>query len=142
MSSTPLGSNSSSRSQPVPLPWWYGVAAFPISVFLSVLAVAAVAGIMPAIEAESPEAALSFFAVLFLADGISLLVGFVVLVFLAIDVYAVRESSVSWRPRWLWVAAGLVHIAGALFSLFYVVSVPLLSYYLYRRGKRVGSPSL
>ncbi|WP_416838315.1 hypothetical protein [Haloferax sp. DFSO52] len=142
MSSTSLDSNSLSRSPQPPSPWWYGVATFPVSVFLSVLAVAAIAGIIPAIESGSGEAALSFFAVLFLIDGINLFVGLFVLVFLVIDVYAVRESSVSWRPRWLWVAAGLVHVAGTLFSLFYVVSVPLLSYYLYRRGKRTGSPSL
>lgn len=141
MPSTSHDSNSVPRSQQVPLPWWYGVAAFPISVFLSVVAVAAVAGIVPAIESGSEEAVLSFFAVLFLVDGISLLVGLFVLVFLAIDVYAVRESSVSWRPTWFWAGAGLVHIAGALFTLFYVVSVPSLTFYLYRRGKRVGSPS-
>ncbi|WP_225317607.1 hypothetical protein [Haloferax sp. CBA1150] len=115
---------------------------FPIPVFLSVVAVSAVAGIMPAIESGSGEAVLSFFAVLFLIDGINLLVGLFVVVFLALDVFTVRESFASWQPTWFWVGAGFVHIAGTLFALFYVVSVPLLSYYLYRRGKRVGSPSL
>ncbi|ELZ90355.1 hypothetical protein [Haloferax sulfurifontis] len=131
-------------SQPsarTPSPWWYGVALFPISVLLGVLMFLGGWGIVPTGRFASEAMMLSFFAIVIIVDLIGLLVGLLVTVSLGIDLYAVRQSAVSWRPSWLWVAAGLIHFVGGVFSPLFVVSVPLLSYYLYRRGKRVGAPS-
>ncbi|GGC51465.1 hypothetical protein GCM10007209_11350 [Haloferax sulfurifontis] len=114
---------------------------FPISVLLGVLMFLGGWGIVPTGRFASEAMMLSFFAIVIIVDLIGLLVGLLVTVSLGIDLYAVRQSAVSWRPSWLWVAAGLIHFVGGVFSPLFVVSVPLLSYYLYRRGKRVGAPS-
>ncbi|ELZ73854.1 hypothetical protein C457_01175 [Haloferax prahovense DSM 18310] len=131
-------------SQPsarTPSPWWYGVALFPISVLLGALMFLATWGFVPLGRLGSEAMMLSFFAIVVIVDLIGVLVGLLVTILLGIDLHAVRGSGVSWRPSWLWVGAGLIHFVGGVFSPLFVVSVPLLSYYLYRRGKRTGSPS-
>ncbi|MDS0297396.1 hypothetical protein NDI76_01405 [Halogeometricum sp. S1BR25-6] len=44
-----------------------------------------------------------------------------------------KRESAAWTPSFAWTLAGLAHLVGAVFAPVLVVSVPSLSYYVYRR---------
>jgi hypothetical protein len=68
-----------------------------------------------------------------------ILVALIVLGCLLTDIRVLGREG-TWSPNPAWGLAGLVHLAGAVFSMLLVLSVPALSYYLYRRHDHVGSP--
>ncbi|AFK17897.1 hypothetical protein E6P09_03880 [Haloferax mediterranei ATCC 33500] len=68
--------------------------------------------------------------------------GLVVLVALVLDIRGLRNSEAPWRPNWAWGLVGLPNLAVGVYPPILAASVPLLSFYLYRRGKQVGAPSI
>ncbi|MFC7173875.1 hypothetical protein ACFQL0_12040 [Haloplanus litoreus] len=63
----------------------------------------------------------------------------VVLGCLFADIRSLGDGG-EWSPSLAWSLAGLVHLGAAVFSPLLVVSIPTLTYYLYRRHTRLGSP--
>ncbi|KTG08204.1 hypothetical protein AUR64_00975 [Haloprofundus marisrubri] len=59
---------------------------------------------------------------------------------LVLDTWALRRGDYGWRPSWAWALGGVGNVVAALFYPLYVVSLPALGYYLYRRRRRVGAP--
>jgi hypothetical protein len=68
----------------------------------------------------------------------ALLVGVIVLVCLLGDVRALRREP-EWSPSIAWSLAGIAQLAGVVFPAAFVLSVPLLSYYLYERREHVST---
>ncbi|RDI71710.1 hypothetical protein [Halopelagius longus] len=123
---------------PGPSRWWYGVAPFPVVVCTAFLAeVAARRFVAVSTAAGDPNVALGLasFALVALAQGVSVLVAVVVLASLLLDVRALRRAG-EWTPTWAWGLAGVVHFAAVEFTPLFLVSVPSLAYYLYRRRER------
>ncbi|MDS0295902.1 hypothetical protein [Halogeometricum luteum] len=137
-----------------PSRWWYGVALFPgvvlttavqyLALFLFVSSVSA--GGDPAVAPANADVqagtALGSFVLVTLASWLGILAALVVLVCLALDVRTLRKTEPAARtPSLAWTLAGLAHLAGAVFAPALVVSVPTLSYYVYRRygdGRRAA----
>ena len=65
-----------------------------------------------------------------------ILVGVIVLVCLLGDVRALRRAP-EWSPSIAWPLVGVVHLAGVVLPTAFALSVPLLSYYMCGRRKRV-----
>ena len=54
------------------------------------------------------------------------------------DARALRDHR-AWNPNpWLVGVLGIVHFAGAVLAFPYLLSVPAIAYYAYRRRQRVG----
>ncbi|SEK95593.1 hypothetical protein [Haloferax larsenii] len=137
----PSVASASSTTASSPSDWWYGVAMFPLTLITSLLPVVGFIGVHRLVSPENPSVYMLLLGVFLFAQGASMLLGVIVAGALVLDIHELQKTDSSWHPHWAWVAPGVVNIAGPLFSPAFVVSVPLLSYYLYRRGKRVGAPS-
>jgi len=94
--------------------WWYGVALFPV----------VAAGIASFVLTVT-----SFWG--------GILVALVVLGCLLADIRALGDNG-DWSPSLAWNLAGLAHLGGAVFSPLLIASIPVLTYYLYRRSVRLG----
>ena len=66
-----------------------------------------------------------------------LFVALVVFGCLIADIRALGDDA-HWSPRIAWSLGGLAHVGAVVFSPLLVVSVPLLTCYLYRRHNRLG----
>jgi hypothetical protein len=119
---------------------WYGIVLFPLVVVTSLLSAFGTRTFLRTLTSEEPIVGFATVSVVLsvVAFWAGLLVGVIVLVSLVADIRALRRNG-SWRPSRLWGLAGVTHLVGSVFSLAFVVSVPALSYYLYRR--RTCSPS-
>jgi hypothetical protein len=133
--------------------WWYGVLAFPLVVVTALLTRFATRRFLTVSAADGDPnvaVALASFALSVLAQWVGVFVALVVLVCLVLDVRALRgdadggtgeddggdigdDDDGGWSPTWAWCLAGVAHLVGALFAPVLVVSVPSLSYYVYRR---------
>ncbi|ELZ95138.1 hypothetical protein C440_08677 [Haloferax mucosum ATCC BAA-1512] len=82
-----------------------------------------------------------YFVMSILSQWGAILFGLVVLVALVLDIRGLRNSEALWRPNWAWGLLGLPNLAVGVYPPILAASVPLLSFYLYRRGKQVGTPS-
>jgi hypothetical protein len=114
--------------------WWYGIALFPLVVVTSLLSAFGSRTFLRTLTSEEPIVEFAIVSVVLsvVAFWAGLLVGVIVLVSLIADIRALRRNG-SWRPSRLWGLAGVVPLVGSVFSATFVVSVPALSYYLYRR---------
>lgn len=125
-----------------PSRWWYGVAPFPLVVCAALLARFATRRFVAVSSAggdPNVAAGIASFALSVLAQWTGVFLALVVLVALVLDVRALRRGE-RWTPSRAWTLAGVAHLLGAVLAPVLVVSVPSLSYYLYRRHERVGSP--
>lgn len=115
-------------------PWWYGIALFPLVLVTSLLSTFGTRTFLRTLTSEGPIVGFAIVSAVlsFVAFWIGILVGVIVLVSLIADIRVLRRNG-SWRPSRLWGLAGVVHLVGSVFSAAFVVSVPALSYYLYRR---------
>lgn len=113
---------------------WYGIALFPLVVVTNLLSAFGTRTFIRTLASEEPIIGFAIVSVVlsFVAFWGGILVGVIVLVSLVADIRALRRDG-SWRPSRLWGLAGVVHLVGVVFSVALVVSVPVLSYYLYRR---------
>lgn len=116
-------------------PWWFGVVLFPAVPLLSLLSEIGSRGFLRVSTAtDDPNVGLG--VVSFLLAAVSfwagLLLALVVVLCLFVDLRSgTRDTARS--PSVVWTLAGVVHLAGVVFSLLFVLSVPALSYYLYMR---------
>ncbi|SIR57439.1 hypothetical protein [Natronorubrum thiooxidans] len=121
--------------------WWYGIALFPVVVLTAVTSRFAATAFFSA--ASAPDAPLGLDVAWFVLQTLSFWVGIgvavVVLGCLLADLRALGGNE-TWSPSPLWGLAGVVHFGGVVFTELLLVSVPALSYYLYRRHVHVGSP--
>ncbi|SFR33310.1 hypothetical protein [Halogeometricum limi] len=127
---------------PTPSRWWYGVALFPVVVLTTVVSRFGLRRFTAVAMANSTSnddalVGLVAFVVSILADYLGVLVALLVVTFVALDVRALRDGN-AWRPSRAWILAGVAHLVGAVFSPALLLSVPSLTYYLYRRRERVG----
>ncbi|ESP87906.1 hypothetical protein [Candidatus Halobonum tyrrellensis] len=121
-------------------PWRYGVALFPLPVLLSVGATLA-SDLFLAVSLDDQLtdadvlAGIAGFVLGVAASWLAALAALVVLVAVVLDARALRRADADFAPRTAFVAGvGVVHlVAAALFAPLYVVSVPALAYYTYRR---------
>ncbi|SEK95625.1 hypothetical protein [Haloferax larsenii] len=132
---------SSTSSAAAPPNWWYGVALFPVSAFFGILPVLALVGIPRLVGAENPASYLISITIFVLAQWAGIVLALAVLVALVLDIHGLRKTPEAWHPHWVWVSAGVVNLVAAFYYPVFAVSVLLLSFYLYRRGKQVGVPS-
>jgi hypothetical protein len=118
-------------------PRWYGIALFPLVVVTSLLSAFGTRTFLRTLTSEEPIVGFAIVSVVLsvVAFWGGILVGVIVLVSLIADIRALRRNG-SWRPSRLWGLAGVAHLVGVVFSAMLVVSVPALSYYLYRRRTR------
>ena len=121
--------------------WWFGVVLFPVVPVLSLLSGAASRTFISAAASEADVnvgVGVASFVLGVISFWGALLVGVIVLVCLLGDVRALRRAP-EWSPSIAWPLVGLVHLAGVIFPATFVLSVPLLSYYLYGRRERIST---
>ncbi|GAB6860160.1 hypothetical protein ACFR97_11820 [Haloplanus litoreus] len=122
--------------------WWYGILLFPV---VAVTAFLARSGSRTFITVSSSSgdpnvaAGIASFALTVASFWGGILVALVVLGCLFADIRSLGDGG-EWSPSLAWSLAGLVHLGAAVFSPLLVVSIPTLTYYLYRRHTRLGSP--
>lgn len=119
--------------------WWYGIVLFPLVLLFEFLSRFGSRTFITASTAPGEPniaAGVTSFVLTVAAFWGSILVA--LLVCLLGDICALRREG-TWLPSVAWGLAGLVHLAGAIFSVLLVLSVPALSYYLYRRHNRLGT---
>jgi hypothetical protein len=120
--------------------WWYGVALFPVVAVTTLLArFGSRTFIAVTSSGGDPNVAagIASFALSVAAFWGGIVVALVVLGCLLADIRTL-DSGGEWSPSLAWTLAGLAHLGGAVFSPLLVVSVPTLTYYLYRRHDRLG----
>jgi hypothetical protein len=113
--------------------WWYGVVLFPLAPVFRFAAIFGVATFASTVTTE--HGALIAIAAWFLtlvSSWLAILLGAVVLVSLYFDTRTLADGD--WSPtRLAVIGAGAIHFVAGFFSPLYVVSVPSLLYYGYRR---------
>lgn len=122
-------------------PWWYGIVLFPVVLLFELLSRFGSRTFITASTAPGePNIAVGVasFVLSVAAFWGGILVALLVLVCLLGDIRALRREG-TWSPSVAWGLAGVVHLASAIFSVLLVLSVPALSYYLYRRHNRLGT---
>jgi hypothetical protein len=120
-------------------PWWFGVVLFPAVPALSILSgLASRTFLAASTSAEDLNVGVGITS--FILGVVSfwggIFVGVIVLVCLLGDVRVLRRTRV-WSPSIAWPLVGIAHLAGVVLPSLFVLSVPLLSYYLYRRRELV-----
>jgi hypothetical protein len=123
-------------------PWWYGIALFPLVLLLELLSRFGSRTFIAASSAlGEPNLAVGIasFVLSVAAFWSGILEALIVLVCLLVDIRALNRAG-TWSPSPAWGFAGLLHLIGSVFSVLLVLSVPALSYYLYRRHEHVGTP--
>ena len=119
--------------------WWYGILLFPLVAVMSLLAhFGSRTFIAVSSSGGDPNVAagVASFILTVAAFWGGIFVALVVLGCLLADIRALGDDA-KWSPSAAWSLAGLAHLGGAVFSPLLVVSVPTLTYYLYRRHNRL-----
>ncbi|WP_226007647.1 hypothetical protein [Natrinema salinisoli] len=119
--------------------WRYGIYTFPIGPFSLVASYTGLSLFVLAADSESLGMGLASFAVVFLGGWLSYLFAAIAAVALLMDALTLRDHP-AWTPN-PWFAGGLalVHFAGAVLAVPYLLSVPAIGYYVYRRRQHIGS---
>ena len=81
----------------------------------------------------------AWFVLEMLSFWAGILVAAVVLVCLLADL-RILSGNETWSPSLFWGLSGVIHLGGVVFPKLLFVSVPALSYYLYRRRVHLGRP--
>ncbi|WP_408957757.1 hypothetical protein [Natrinema sp. 74] len=134
MSSSP-GSEPPVPSDPL---WRYGVYLFPVGPLSMLGSYAGLWLFVSASEGDSVGVGIAAFLATVLANWLSYLFAAIVAVALIMDARALRDYP-AWNPNpWLVGVLGVVHVAGAVIAYPYLLSVPTIAYYVYRRRQHVG----
>jgi len=121
-------------------PWWYGILLFPVVVvttLLSRVGSRTFIALTPSGGDPNVAAAVASFILTVAAFWGGIVVALVVLGCLLADIRTLGSDG-EWSPSVAWSLAGLAHLGAAVFSPLLAVSVPTLTYYLYRRHDRLG----
>lgn len=132
-------SNTRNTSNTANPPWRYGVYAFLLVPLLSAVSYVGLFAGFSGVQ-ETPSVFVIGLVLTFLSQWVAIILALVVFTALILDVRALAErDDGEWTPNpYLYGVGGLVHVAGAFLVAPYVLSVPALSYYVYRRRQRVG----
>ncbi len=115
--------------------WWYGVVLFPLAPVFKLVARFGVTTFASTATTEHgvPVAIVAWLLAL-ISSWLAILLGVVVLVSLYFDTRTLADGD--WSPtRLAGIGAGVVHFVAGFLSPLYVVSVPSLLYYSYRRRR-------
>ncbi|QLK26964.1 hypothetical protein HYG81_04975 [Natrinema zhouii] len=130
--------SASESAVPADQSWRYGVYLFPLGPLSMLCSYAGLWLFTRATDAESIGVGVAAFIVTVLAGWLSYLFAAIVAIAISMDARALRDHP-TWNPSpWLAVGAGLVHFAGAVLAGPYLLSVPAIAYYVYRRRQHVG----
>jgi nitric oxide reductase large subunit len=114
--------------------WWYGIFLFPVVILSSLTSRFAEYAFFA--TAQSPDSIIgldvAWFTLQMLLFWIGILVAVVVLVCLLGDL-RLRSRDRTRSSSIFWGIVGVVHLGAVLFTELLFISVPALSYYLYRR---------
>ena len=114
--------------------WWYGILLFPAVILASLTSRFAENAFFA--TAQSPDSTIGMDVAWFILQMLSfwtgILVAVVVFVCLLADLRS-RSRDRTQSSSLLWGLAGVVHLGGVIFTELLFISVPALSYYLYRR---------
>jgi hypothetical protein len=119
--------------------WWFGVILFPVVPVLSLFSGAASRRFIAASASDADlniGVGVASFVLGVISFWAGILGGVIVLVCLLGDVRALRRGP-EWSPSTTWPLVGIVHLAGVVLPAAFVLSIPLLSYYLHRRRERI-----
>jgi hypothetical protein len=122
--------------------WWYGIALFPFVLLSNVLSGFSSRTFIAASSGTGDPnvgVAIASFALSVVAFWGGIFLGLLVLGCVLADVRALRADG-TWSPSPAWGLAGVANLVGVVFPVALVVSIPALSYYLYRRHERLGVP--
>ncbi|WP_318570694.1 hypothetical protein [Salinigranum marinum] len=120
--------------------WWYGVALFPAVAVTTLLSdFGSQTFILVSSSGGDPNVAagIASFVLAVASFWGGIFVALVVFGCLLADIRALGDDE-GWSPSVAWCLAGLAHIGAAAFSPLLIVSVPSLTYYLFRRRARLG----
>ena len=120
--------------------WWYGILLFPLVAVTTLLAhFGSRRFIAVSSSGGDPNVAagVASFMLAVAAFWGGICVALVVLGCLLGDIWALSGAE-EWSPSAAWSLAGFAHLGGAVFSPLFLVSVPALTYYLYRRYDRLA----
>jgi ABC-type uncharacterized transport system fused permease/ATPase subunit len=114
--------------------WLYGILLFPVVILASLTSRFAEQAFFTTVQ--SPDSSIGMDVAWFTLQMVSfwagILVAVVVLVCLLADLRS-RSGEETQSPSIFWGLGGVVHLGGAVFTELLFISVPALSYYLYRR---------
>ena len=114
--------------------WWYGILLFPAVILASLTSRFAENAFFA--TAQSPDSTIGMDVAWFILQMLSfwtgILVAVVVFVCLLADLRS-RSRDRTQSSSLLWGLAGVVHLGGVIFTELLFISVPALSYYMYRR---------
>ncbi|GGO02041.1 hypothetical protein [Haloarcula pellucida] len=117
---------------------WYGLLVLfalpPMCLVLSRLSLRGFAMSMGG-DPVTPLTAIAFFLLTTLAGWAGVLFGLALAVALWFDSRRLVGTDCDWRPTPLYALAGVVHAAGTMLFVPFVVSVPAVGYYLVRRRR-------
>ncbi|WP_229504760.1 hypothetical protein [Natrinema versiforme] len=131
-------SSASESAEPADPAWRFGVYLFPLAPLAMLGSYAGLWLFTRSVDAESLGVGLAAFAVTVLAGWLSVIFAAIVAGSLLMDALALRDHP-SWNPNpWIAGGLGLVHLAGAELVIPYLLSVPGIGYYLYRRRQLIG----
>jgi len=119
--------------------WWYSVALFPVVAVTTLLSdFGSRTFILVSSSGGDPNVAagIASFVLAVASFWAGLFVALVVFGCLIADIRALGDDA-HWSPRIAWSLGGLAHVGAVVFSPLLVVSVPLLTCYLYRRRDRL-----
>lgn len=122
--------------------WWYGVLPFPVVAVTALLArFGSRTFIVTASSGGDPNVGtgIASFVLAVVSFWGGVVVALVVLGCLLADIRSLGGDG-EWSPSVAWSLAGVAHLGGAVFSPLLLVSMPALSYYVYRRHVRLGAP--
>ncbi|MFC6767215.1 hypothetical protein [Natrinema soli] len=119
--------------------WRYGVYLFPLGPLSMLCSYGGLWLFTRATDAESIGVGIAAFVATVLAGWLSYLFAAIVAIALSMDARALRDHPTWNSTPWLAVGAGLVHFSGAVLAVPYLLSVPAIAYYVYRRRQHVGS---
>jgi hypothetical protein len=114
--------------------WWYGIFLFPVVILASLTSRFAEHAFFATAQSSDSTIGMdvAWFTVQILSFWTGILVAVVVLVCLLADL-RLRSGDRTRSPSIFWGLAGVVHLGAVLFTELLFISVPALSYYLYRR---------
>ena len=119
------------------LSWLYGILLFPVVIFASLTSRFAEQAFFTTAKSSDSIIGMdvAWFTLQMVSFWVGILVAAVVLVCLLADLRS-RSGEETQSSSIFWGLGGVVHLGGAVFTELLFISVPALSYYLYRR--RIG----
>lgn len=119
--------------------WRYGVALFPLSPLLWLVAVGSVVVFASIPESEiGVLVGIGAWVLAVLSSWVAIPLALLVAASLYLDARSIARFAGDAPNQYVVGGVGLVHVAGSILAFPYVVSVPAITYYLYRRRRYVS----